>query len=357
MKLRDDGFTLIEVLIVVAILALLAGLAVPRVFGQMEQTRTTAAITDYGTIGKALSLSMLQDDTVPSQGAIPYLRKWPEKNPWGGTYALSSHAEYVSSNYIRLELSNVPEQSYQALREKMGNLVEKGDSGLVYMYIEGSGGSSTGGGPGGPTDPPATPIVDTRDPESAFHYVAYAGGPIRFATSPTMNIGSLYAGGPIENPPNNATGRVFEKETPLILPSYSTLTALRDPGRPVETRNGAYEINQDNYVLHDRTLVVDGTLTIGGNNNQLSNVTLYVDGNLVAQNMKCNDVLIVVKGSITWTGNNTDLTDTLVVAYGSMTMSVSNLKGALIAEGSLSITGNANLEYKQGSIDNLLSAR
>ncbi len=99
------GFTLIEVLVVVAILAILAAIVVPRVMDRPDEARRVAAKADIGAIVQALKLYRLDNGFYPStdQGlaalvqrpATPpqpanwkqggYLDRLP-KDPWGGDY-------------------------------------------------------------------------------------------------------------------------------------------------------------------------------------------------------------------------------------------------------------------------------
>lgn len=102
--LPERGFTLIEVLVVVVILAILAGLVVPRVMERPGQARQTAAKSDIQAISTALDMYRLDNFAYPdtaqglqalvarppalAEGANwrgPYLDALP-KDPWGRTY-------------------------------------------------------------------------------------------------------------------------------------------------------------------------------------------------------------------------------------------------------------------------------
>lgn len=100
---RNGGFTLIEVMIVVVILAILAAIVVPRVMSAPERARVTRAKADIQAITSALNLYKLDNYTYPTtqQGLkalvekpdtppVPpnwhqYLSKVP-KDPWGQPY-------------------------------------------------------------------------------------------------------------------------------------------------------------------------------------------------------------------------------------------------------------------------------
>jgi general secretion pathway protein G len=102
---RSSGFTLIEILIVVVILGILAGLIVPRVMDRPDQARVVAAKSDIASIMNALKLYKLDNGVYPSSeqgltalvkkpegGDVPrnwksggYLERLP-MDPWGTDY-------------------------------------------------------------------------------------------------------------------------------------------------------------------------------------------------------------------------------------------------------------------------------
>lgn len=99
---RRKGFTLIEILIVVAIIALLASLVAPRLFGKLETSKQKIAKTQINLIETALDMFRLDVGRYPTTqeglkvlwknpGNIPnwqgpYLKKPIEKDPWGHPY-------------------------------------------------------------------------------------------------------------------------------------------------------------------------------------------------------------------------------------------------------------------------------
>lgn len=100
---RQRGFTLIELMVVLAIIGVLAALIVPNVLGRADDARITAARTDVGNLMQALKLYKLDNQRYPSaeQGLKaliakpstepvpvnwkPYLDKLPN-DPWGRAY-------------------------------------------------------------------------------------------------------------------------------------------------------------------------------------------------------------------------------------------------------------------------------
>ena len=105
MRMRQQGFTLIEVLVVITILTILAALIVPRIMDRPDQARVVAANNDIRAIESALNLYRLDNGVYPSteqglqalvqkpeSGNIP--RNWKsggyldhlQKDPWGNDY-------------------------------------------------------------------------------------------------------------------------------------------------------------------------------------------------------------------------------------------------------------------------------
>ena len=100
-----DAFTLIEVMVVLAIIGILASLIVPNLTGRADQARIIAAKQDIMSIDQALSLYKLDNAIIPTSTQnlnslvnkpsiepIPnnwnpsgYLKKIPF-DPWGNNY-------------------------------------------------------------------------------------------------------------------------------------------------------------------------------------------------------------------------------------------------------------------------------
>lgn len=110
MQVRNSrGFTLIEVLVVVVILAILAAIVVPRVIGRTDDAMIAKAKADVQGLGTALNLYKLDNFTYPSTdqgldalvqkpGGSPEAANWRSggyidrlpKDPWNRDY------QYVS---------------------------------------------------------------------------------------------------------------------------------------------------------------------------------------------------------------------------------------------------------------------
>ncbi len=92
------GFSLLEVLVAVTIIAILAALVVPRVYNQVFKAKVTRAKADATAVANALKiyLSMNGMRTLPSdfeldalaEGSDPVLEKAGLRDPWGNPWGL-----------------------------------------------------------------------------------------------------------------------------------------------------------------------------------------------------------------------------------------------------------------------------
>ncbi len=122
-KLNDRGLTLIELMVVIVILGILAGLIIPRIMGRPEEARRMKARVQMESIETSLKLYKLDNGTYPSTeqglqalieaptiGQLP--RKWRTggylekgnvpKDPWGYEYIYLSpgvHSDFDLTSY------------------------------------------------------------------------------------------------------------------------------------------------------------------------------------------------------------------------------------------------------------------
>jgi general secretion pathway protein G len=88
---RRQGFTLLELLVVIVIIGLLAGYVAPRYFSQVGKSEIQVARAQLESFGKALDQYRLDTRRYPTteeglQALQPYLRKSVPNDPWGRPY-------------------------------------------------------------------------------------------------------------------------------------------------------------------------------------------------------------------------------------------------------------------------------
>ncbi len=88
---KNQGFTLVEIMLVVIIIAAMAAMVVPRFVGKSEQARKTIAQSDITQLATALKIYELDNGNFPTtaQGLTALLTKTtvsPIPENWNGPY-------------------------------------------------------------------------------------------------------------------------------------------------------------------------------------------------------------------------------------------------------------------------------
>jgi len=122
-KINHHGFTLIELMVVIVILGILAGLIIPRIMGRPEEAKQLKAKMQIESVETALKLYKLDNGSYPETeqglealieqpetGTIP--KKWRKggylekgklpKDPWGNDFVFLSpgvHGDYDIISY------------------------------------------------------------------------------------------------------------------------------------------------------------------------------------------------------------------------------------------------------------------
>jgi len=102
---RHAGFTLIEIMVVVAIIAILGAAVVPKIMNNPDKARIVRAKTDIGSYAQALEMYKLDNFAYPStdQGLQALVEKPtgdPEPANWSGGYVQSVSKDPWGRDYI-----------------------------------------------------------------------------------------------------------------------------------------------------------------------------------------------------------------------------------------------------------------
>lgn len=122
---RQQGFTLIEVIVVVVIIGILATFIAPQFLGKTDEARITKAKADIGALESALDIYKLDNynypttdqglqalvekpgsDPVPANWKNSYIKKL-RKDPWGRDYLYLSPGEHGAIDIYTLGADGV----------------------------------------------------------------------------------------------------------------------------------------------------------------------------------------------------------------------------------------------------------
>jgi len=84
---KEKGFTLVELMIVIIILAVLTGIAIPSYMALRNRARESATEVEMKNIATALELYMADKEEYPATLAITdYMNPVPANDSWGNAY-------------------------------------------------------------------------------------------------------------------------------------------------------------------------------------------------------------------------------------------------------------------------------
>ncbi len=109
----NKGFTLIEILVVMAIIAMLAVMVAPNLFNQQAGAMRDVALTEISTLEAALDIyrlnvgeypdsldGLVENDSGRASWNGPYLRRDVPKDPWDNDYVYESNGrEFTLISY------------------------------------------------------------------------------------------------------------------------------------------------------------------------------------------------------------------------------------------------------------------
>ena len=99
------GFTLIELVVVVTIVGVLAGIAVPSYQGAREQAMVAAAVSEISSIQQEITEFRLLNDRLPLD--LSEIGRGSDLDPWGRPYVFADH-DFTSAGLKRKDRFLVP---------------------------------------------------------------------------------------------------------------------------------------------------------------------------------------------------------------------------------------------------------
>ncbi|HQQ64236.1 MAG TPA: type II secretion system major pseudopilin GspG [Pseudomonadales bacterium] len=99
MHARENGFTLLEVMVVVVILGILAALMVPKIISRPDEARVIAAKQDIASLMQALKLYRLDNQRYPtSEQGLQVLVEKPASAPVPGNWKTGGYLDRLPND-------------------------------------------------------------------------------------------------------------------------------------------------------------------------------------------------------------------------------------------------------------------
>jgi general secretion pathway protein G len=116
-KRKSEGFTLLELLVVLLIIGMLAAFVAPKYFGEISKSQTQVAAAQIEALGQALDQFRIDTGHYPTQteglAALyappgttsepkwngPYLKKSVPADPWGNAYVYTIPSTTTGKDY------------------------------------------------------------------------------------------------------------------------------------------------------------------------------------------------------------------------------------------------------------------